>query len=760
MRKLTITTALLAVFISWGALLNAQTAKLQKARQELEALQYEQALNIYHKLHRKNNDFLPALEGLASCYQKTGDWAEAANWYAKALAQPSVDADVYFRYGQVLLQQDSCELAQAAFDQYLERKPYDERRTSIEQVCQYLEQLKTSNVERKASLLDFNGPDSDIAPAFYENGIVFGSVRSKSEKEPAYYGLYQTQATRENLPEGVKLTFSPIEEFSNSLNSEYNEAIISFSPDGREAYFTRNQDEAVSEKNPLRRLEIRMARLSRDSVWSIPVALHFNSISFNNAHPALSPDGEYLYFTSDRPGGFGGKDIYRCERIGLTWGAPINLGPQINTPGDELYPSYDASGKLYFASNGHIGLGGLDILRATDSGRGQWGNIENMGVPVNSPADDFGLIIDDSGDFGFFTSNREGGAGSDDVYLFQRQKISLQLQFTETNEMPLASAIPFNVKGQDYIHFSNKEGYWQYWLAPDECLVLQLQDERFERSSLEVCASASENQEELAVNWPIHKKSIAMPMYVAKAPGNYLLGTVIDELSGLPIGNATIKLRSSDCGKFINIKTDMDGKFGYPFSDECCYELTTIKEGYFAGDYKERICQATRIPDEGLRLNMMPYRLQETHEITTTSNTEDFAIGNKTYEDDDGAIPYLLNIYYDLGRSSVRAEALPELERLYDLLLRNPEIILEVSSHTDAQGGEKLNKNLSQRRASAIVKWLTNKGISNRRLVARGYGEERLVNGCKNGVDCSEEEHQLNRRTEFRVLDQELGQSN
>lgn len=764
MRKQINAFGLLVAFILSSLTLNAQNAKLQKADQYLEALRYEDALRVYHKLYRKDNESVVAVAGLATVYQKAGNLEEATTWYEKAIALPNIDPEVYFNYGQVLLLLEDCVTAQEVFNQYLSRKPYDGRRSSVEDVCSYLQTLKEGDFSTsQVSLLEFNGEESDLAPAFYKEGIVFGSVRTNDEKKGSFYDLYYTSSSVKEHPDGLSIDFSPVEPFLGVINSDFNEAIITFSPDEQEVYFTRNQDHAVSDKNPLRRLEIRVSKKGKDDEsWSRPERLNINSINFNNAHPSLSPDGNHLYFSSDRPGGFGGKDIYRCDRYGLSWGTPVNLGPEINTAGDEMYPSFHANGVLYFASNGHLGLGGLDVFRAEDIGKGHWGNIKNMGVPVNSPADDFGLIVNSGGNYGFFTSNREGGIGGDDIYLFQHKKINFQLQFTNAKGELLQRSVAFSLAGTDYLDFSNDTGLWQKWLEPDECLFIKVRDDHFEDVEIEVCAASSLDNKTLVLNWPLLEHQNEAPVYAAKggSGANYLHGVIYDELSRQPIAEANLKLRSISCGKYINLSTDENGAFNYRFADECCYELIVAKEGYFTGAYGENICKNTSIPSNGMRINLTPYRLKEEHELVQQATTDDhFKLGAKVYEDASDAIPYLLNIYYDLGRSSVRAEAIPELNRLYFLMINNPDITIEISSHTDARGSYKLNKNLSQRRATAIVNWLVSKGISKNRLIARGYGEDRLVNECEDGIDCNEEDHQLNRRTEFRVLDQELGHS-
>ncbi|MEM1216742.1 MAG: tetratricopeptide repeat protein, partial [Bacteroidota bacterium] len=400
-----------------------QTAKLLKAQQHMEALQYADAQRIYERLYRKDETNQTALVGLAETYRRQGQLDEAAAWFSKATQQESAEAFVFYRYGQILFQLRGCEAAQPIFNRYLLMMPYAEDREVLRDVCAYREQLTA--VESQLTTVtqpDFNGPGSDIAPAFYQEGLLFGSVRQEDEKALPAYDLYFTQPTTNGRLDQA-ITYSEAERFSDKLNTEVNEAIVTFSPDGQEVYFTRNQTQMVSEKNPIRRLEIIVSKKGEDGTWSIPEPLPFNSLDYNTAHPALTPDGSRLFFASDRPGGFGGKDIYYVDRIGDIWSSPINLGPAANTTGDELYPHYHADGVLYFASEGHLGLGGLDVFRTEDVGDGLWGPVSNLGTPINSSADDFAFIHHPTDDYGFFTSNRAGGAGQDDIYAFQQQRV-------------------------------------------------------------------------------------------------------------------------------------------------------------------------------------------------------------------------------------------------------------------------------------------------------------------------------------------------
>lgn len=725
----------------------------------METLQYEQAIEVYQKLHKKNAEAIEPLIGLAMAHHKLKQLEDAAHWYAEALKLPEVDAAIYYEYGHVLFQQGACQAAQFAFNEFLRRKPYDERQNDLQDVCALYERLQSGSLtQTQISQPDFNGLNSDLAPAFFHDGLVFGSVRTGDKRKGAYYDLFYTRPLAEDRPDGLSLSYEPIEGFSEMLNSGFNEAIVTFSPDYSEVYFTSNQAEAASEKRPVRRLEIMVSRMGADSSWSTPEALGLNSPNYSAAHPALSPDGQRLFFSSDRPGGFGGKDLYYSDRVGLGWSSPINLGPKINTEGDELFPYYHSDGELYFASDGQLGLGGLDIFRVEDLGEGQWGSVQNPGRPINSTADDFALILKADGTYGFLTSNRPGGKGSDDIYAFQKRKVRLEIHFYEDESTRLEEGIALAIRGEDYLVFADESGSWTTWLSPDDCRYIRVRDERFKESAMEICASsASSNEDELMIKWVLEP---ANDSPWANTDGEKMLeGILLDELTGEPIPMADLSLNGTDCTLRAQITTDKRGYFSYLAEEECCFDLLTSTDGYFSGISATPYCSANWPQRDTIYL--APYRLQGGQELaSTTAATSDFQVGSKVYQDADRAIPYLLNVYYDLGRASVRPEAIPELNRLYWLLDRNPDIVVEIGSHTDARGTDAFNYRLSQRRANAIVRFLVSKGIAGARLQAKGYGETRPVNGCENGVDCTEDEHQLNRRTEFRVIAERMGQNN
>lgn len=667
MSKNYILLAILCLMPCLGGGLLAQSGKLKKARRLMETLQYEAAIEAFTPILKKKSERREAILGLAEASRRIKDYRQAEQWYAQAVALPDADAISFYYYGLMLLQNGHCEPAQQAFDQFLVRKPYDSRKLVIEDACAYRESLSQRQSQRV--VLDhppFNGPDSDLGPAFYDEGLVFGSVRRKANNL-AFYDLYFIRPTQTDPFTSRIISYDSIEVFSHHLSTEANQAIVTFNEYGDEMYFTRNQVAPKNNSRAIRRLEILMARQLMGGLWGAPEAMRFNSPEFSCAHPALSPDGQRLFFTSDRPGGFGGKDIYVCHRQGESWGEPINLGPNINTEGDELYPYFHAEGDLYFASDSRPGLGGQDIYRSEDLGDGNWGLPENVGYPINTAADDFGLIISTKENTGYFTSNRPGGAGQDDIYFFRPKGVVLDVQARRMDGEKINRPIAFSIEGSPTQLLTTEIGRWQSWLPWNACLYLINEDSEFARDTLEACARHAGLNDTLQIVWRLE---------------------VSDE---------------------------------EPLADEPVEEEEAP--------------------------NPLP-AAQSGKELAGAEGA--FKRSEGRYED--GTVAYLLNVYYDSGRSSVKAESVPELWKLLRLINNNPSLVVELSSHTDAIGSGDFNQRLSQKRADAIVRWLAEQGVSRQRLVAKGYGEALPVNDCKDGVNCTEAQLQANRRTEFRVL--------
>jgi outer membrane protein OmpA-like peptidoglycan-associated protein len=426
--------------------------------------------------------------------------------------------------------------------------------------------------------------------------------------------------------------------FPLDAGTDYHIGPASFTEDGKEMYFavTRLPRNAVFVKGTAT-INIEIYYSVKDSLdkWSAPVPFRYNNVNaYSVGDPFISPDGRYLYFASNMPGGAGGTDLYRSSKGADGWEAPVNL-KEINTEGNERSPFLDTDNTFYFSSDGRVGMGGLDIFRAACSKEGEMGQPVNLGYPFNSPQDDFAYrTTTDS--TGYFSSNRMDGAGGDDIYSFHKQQINT---------------------------------------------ILQLQ----------------------------------------------LSGIVYNKKTNVPLANAIVSLRGRD-GNVLKVETGSNGAYQFPIAPGSVYDLTGEKTNFNSD-------RAT-INTEGLR--------------SSTALRRDLYLD---VVEIDKAIR-LENIYYDFDRWEIRPDAAVVLDTLVRLLKDNPTIWIELGSHTDSRGNDAYNMVLSQKRAEAAVNYIISRGIAPNRIEAKGYGETQLLNECANGVPCSPAAHQLNRRTEFKIVKQ------
>lgn len=645
-----------------------QHTVLSHAAQLMEALRYEEAIEVYTLAARKSSDRAAAVAGMAEAYRRLGKYEEAKRWYEVALALPAPPAQLYYFHGLMCLQLDSCGLASASFDRFLAAEPAYANRSVLRDVCSYRQSLKEQPALR-ANLrsIAVNSPDSDLGVAYYENGIVFSSDRPSVS---GGFDLYFTRPAAEASGTVGLVRYDQIVPFAPALRAEGSLAVPCFNALGTEMFFTRNQSN--SDKNSLfSRLEIHMSRQVYGALWAKSISLPFNRPAHSSAHPALSPDGKRLFFSSDRPGGMGGKDLYVVYRQGETWSEPENLGPAINTAGDELYPFMDSEGWLYFATDSRPGLGKQDIFRSREQAGGQWSPVENPGSPINSAYDDFGLIMDNKAGNGYLVSNRPGGVGKDDIYYFSLQTVTVEVLLRLAEGGSPRDPLPAKLVAGDRITpVLLNTPLWEQSFTNSGCFTLVNMDSRFKPDTLRFCTDQADVNNRLRMVWQLKPATAA-----AVAPPESPKG------GGAPIVSNT----------------------------------TTVNVGLAGADQLfERVS-------------------------STTGSTQ--------------ALPvYRLNVYYPTASAKIDPSNMVELRKLLGLLKQNPAVKVEISSHTDSRGGNAENLLLSQRRAETIVEWLVAQGISKEQLLPRGYGESQPVNECRDGVHCTEDQYQKNRRTEIRII--------
>jgi len=616
---------------------------------------------------------------IAECFRMANHTEDAEKWYKKALEYSS-EQSLLFKYALMLKSNGKYNQAMQLFKEYTLSNPKDRAKAAKQlQACRQALEWQESPITHKIFPINsLNSPASDYSPVIFQgNKIVFTSSRSSATGEKLYGWTGEKHADIFIAENKSGFVFSEPVPFSQVINTDFNEGAVAFSPDFKEIFFT-----ACGSSNKMDDYcKIYASMRDENGQWSVPEPIPlFDADTINVGQPFLSSDGMELYFSADSPNGFGDKDLYRVTkgRDGF-WSDPENLGPEINTEYYEGFPHIGIDGKLYFASSGHSGMGGLDIFSATRTGR-KWTKPENLKSPINSAADDFAIyfepyikpeLLDSIETIGYFTSSRKGGLGNDDIY-------GLILETPKDIPDSLISQIPPDK-------------------AKPDGLVYHLTVQVVEKTFSELDNPNSE------------------------VTGKIPVPDAIGEVLGL-----SVESRISS-----RLVTDSKGQFSLTLEPNTDYKITAFKNSYF------------KQSDEVTTKN-----LPETSELDTIYMYAELML-DKIYRQKEIVLE---NIYYDLDKYEIRADAQPTLNKLAVLLKENPAIKIQLGSHTDSRGSDRYNETLSQNRAEAAVTYLVQQGVDSRRLLAKGFGETRLVNECSNGVSCTEEQHQQNRRTTFQVI--------
>ena len=812
------TCCLLIVFFATSAF--AQKSKLERANKEFERYNYAVAIQMYKEILDKT-DVSEAKINLAESYRKIDNMAEAEYWYGQIVHLPEAKPIYSLYYGQALQANGKCDLAKEWFKKYNETEDGSIRSANLITTCdkEVVEQLLISrkNFYEIQHLKQINTKFDDFGPAFYKNGFVFSSERD--DKGPVtrihdwtgfpFLELYYTDVDTINA-ETLEFKYDDKpSKYDKKLNTKYHDGPIAFSPDQGKVYFTRNNIDARNRVGKDAEGTVRLkifAADGQDGDWSNLEGMPFNSDEYSVAHPSISADGKVMYFTSDMPGGFGGMDLYTTNFEGGTWSPPKNMGPRINTEGNEVFPGlHPKSGRLYFSSDGHAGLGMYDIF-FMDNNDGVWGAVQNIGFPINSNADDHGLILNDEENFGYFVSNRDGGVGRDDIYSFKYTVAKVEvLVYDENTGDPIEEAEVLNdCSGLTLKTGAN--GKVMFEMPLNQCCTFLASKSLYEDNKRDTCTNNMLSGTDLLLRIPL-----SQPLDFA------IEGVVYDEQTGDPIPDAKVTLIPDCGGTPIPVVTNDKGEYSYILDKNCCYDLKAEKPTYLTQTTDKPYCtkglRASKTFEHNFYMNKyliepqppiepqpavvynpttgepytpygyttpegeyIPVEPQspngyytetgswvetppggtypgETYPGGTYTETGTYTGG--TYVGTSGPCPVtfvLEHIYYDFDKAYIRSDAEEPLAELLKILADNPEVIVEIGSHTDARGSNRYNERLSERRAKSVVKYLRNKGIASNRLENVGYGETQPTNECVDEIPCDEEKHQRNRRTEFRVV--------
>ncbi|WP_428657075.1 OmpA family protein [Runella sp.] len=775
----------------WVKEVKAQSP-LQQANRQYEMMAYSKAIDLYEQVLKgspADSTKLNILIKLGHSYRQIRDTQNAERVYRLVTEQGNTlaadQANCYLYYAQALASNGKYEEAKDAYEKYNQSQQDDQRGKDFKKLYTDVKKLSKNATSYTVESLDnINTNRAEFSPTYYKKGLVFVSARNEGLNVKRVYGWNQTAfldlyeipdlsvinskktsrlggsaaANKTDRVKGVYLLGSdeytsptandshtpgnyrtvngtsntPLQNaviesqnMGKSINSKYHEGPVAFFKDGKRILFTRNNylnGKYKTSKDGINKLKLYSAENVNGS-WNDLKELPFNSDEYSVGHPSLSKDDKLLYFVSDMPGGFGGTDLYVSKNEGGNWATPINLGPAVNSAGNEMFPFVDEQGNLYFASDGHAGLGGLDIFYAKLIEGVMARKPRNMGTPINSAKDDFGLITDGERTSGFFSSNRRQGGSDDDLFRFERngplnpcQDVIVNVIDAET-KTPLANAVVIMASKNESetdvkTGQTDTNGSIRLCLDPEIAFVFKTSYEGYVGNSVDFASKEADIIDAIKLDIPLNKVK-------AKVKTFTLRGLVTTQKDRKPISGVKVLLHN-ECDESIQeAVTDENGTYVFEVPSGCDYSIEALKDN----------------------LGTMGSKVKggETSEANITMFEK-------------GDVIKIDNIYYDLDKSNIRSDASSELKKLVDLMNKYPKMKIEFGSHTDSRSSAKYNKTLSTKRAKAAVTYIVNQGVSSKRIIAAGYGESKLVNKCKDGVNCTEEEHQQNRRTEIKIL--------
>ena len=645
LRKLFFLCVAFLVLIPEG---NAQDRRLERADKKYKEYSFSPAIDIYKKVLDKGYESAEILKRLGNAYYFNAKYEAAAPIYKELIAKYGtndsvITPDFYFRYAQTLKTLGSYEEADNMLAKFSSIANNSRIQQSFEE--DYLEKIEKNSGRYSVEIFPYNSKLSDFAPAFIKDGLIFSSDRDTGNLA-RYRHTWNAKDFLDLYSVNTEGGDNEVKKLSKEINSRLHESSSVVTQDGSTMYFTRNNffdGKRYQDEEGTTRLKIYSATMV-DGEWTDITELPFNSDRYSVAHPALSPDEKQLYFASDMPGTYGESDLWKVQIVGDgTFGAPVNLGATINTEARETFPYITSKDVLYFSSDGHPGLGGLDVF-ATKIAFDEYDQpIVNVGRNINSKFDDFSFIINDETQKGYFASNRiEGGIGEDDIYGFKENE-PLQL----------------------------------------DCL-----------------------QE--------------------------VSGTVRDRISNEILVGATVKIIDEENNEVASTITNSKGEY--------ILTLDCAKGNFVRASMEGYIPSEEFLPSSYGKPRIVDFYLER-----------DLVTGG--FGDDLAKLLQLSTIYFDLNKYDIRPDAEIEIQKVIVAMEKYPSLKIKVNAHTDSRGNDAYNLWLSQKRAESTVAYMISKGISSDRLNGEGFGEKLLLNECDDGISCSREKHQLNRRSEFIILE-------
>lgn len=618
--------------------MHAQYGKQKKADAQFNSFAFVKAIDTYKKLIENEYNADYAKQRIGDAYGLLRKPEKAIKYYEEVVQQPNVDPEYFLKYAYALRGIKKYKESRDWLIRY--KKVVKQVAPNIDKIIKskdFITDTYKAKQRYKVTESPFNSSFSEFGAYIHDSVTYIASTRDDKGLIKRVYGwnmqpfldIYRTEVDTTGLVTVAKI--------KGDINTKVHEGSMTISADGSTMYFTRTNylNKKGKDEQGISNLKLYKAVLV-DGKWTNIEELPFNSDTFSTGHPSLSRDGKTLYFVSDRMGGHGGSDLYKVTVLANgNYSEPMNLGREINTRGDEVFPFIHDNGTLFFSSDGHLGLGQLDIFATIVNRENKVVEILNLGVPINTSKDDFSFFLAEDGINGFIASNRAGGTGDDDIYAFQ--------------------SIPqLRIKGQ-----------------------------------------------------------------------------VTDLVNKQPLANAVIKVYNDKRELVSTITTDSQGYYQTEVDVDANYTLEASAEKYIA----QKIELTTKRPETGNDI-IVDFALEPIKNLEALADVD------------------INKVYFDFDKYNIRRDSARELDKIIELMLKTyPKMVIAIGSHTDSRGADDYNLRLSNNRALATYRYLIQNGVPKQRIANyKGFGEMELITPCDDGQQCTEKEHELNRRSEFAVV--------
>lgn len=667
-----------------------------------EKSQYDHALIFYKKASEKDTTRNELAIKIGESYRLINEFENAEYWYKKEIDTNSNDPEIWMKYAQILIINNKYDEAKIWLDLHDQKVGQDQRASKKLQTIENIHSYYTDSSFIKVNRLNINTEFAEFSPSYYQDGIVFLSDRHTSNfhnvmdwNEEDYVAIYYIEEREDG-------SMKEPQEFHSGLNSEFHEGPLAFYKN--QIFLTRTG--VRSKKSKESHLEIYSGEYDDEKKeWVDIRPLPFNDKSYSIGHPTISPDGQELIFSSNMNNGYGATDLYISQKNGNEWSTPKNLGAIINSKGNEMFPYFISKTQLIFASDGHGGLGDLDLFQV-DLSNITHASIENLGYPYNSPYADFGYISNENQTKGFFTSNRLNNGKDDDIYQFDTKWIKIDGNITEIEDGSSLDQVEVRLTANGELRdvsFSDSLGHFHFLTFPKEKIIIKASKEGYISQNINLKLNQSDAGTAKQIQIRLDRKSI---------------DTQIDEKDQ----------RLAQLEKLYNKKkalVQVDGRV---------FEYKEIGNYQYLINADQQILLSKDPPDLNKTIEERATKAVESKGLTMTGSF------------------FIKNIYFDLNSVTISTEGKKELDKVIKVMTMDPIVSFEIVSYTDSRGKMAFNDELAFKRSQEIARYLIANDVSGSRLILENYGEQGLLNDCDDFKECDEIFHAINRRAEFKLV--------